>query len=321
MNIFNMCRRTCLLLAAALAIAPALAQSNRPIRVLVPGPVGSAMDSYLRAVSPGVSTRVGSPLVIENLPGAGGTLATTQAARANGDGNTLLIVSSNHVVNPSLFKSLAYDVINDFSPITIVGTVPLVMVASPSVTAKNIPELIAQMKAKPDGFNYGSLGVGTVLHLAGEAFNIEAGVSSRHVPYKDASSLLTDLSNGQIQLAYLALPSVTQLVKAGRIKALGVTNAQRAPAMPEVPAIAESIPSYVFDAWIAMLAPKGLTLAQSQKYYGAFKEAMSEPAAKETLTAQGIVPVMMPPEKVRAFMQAELDKHTALAKRAGLSAQ
>jgi len=98
------------------------------------------MDSYLRAVSPGVSTKVGSPLVIENLPGAGGTLATTQAARANGDGHTLLIVSSNHVVNPSLFKSLAYDVVNDFSPITIVGTVPLVMVASPSVTAKNIPE-------------------------------------------------------------------------------------------------------------------------------------------------------------------------------------
>jgi tripartite-type tricarboxylate transporter receptor subunit TctC len=114
---------------------------------------------------------------------------------------------------------------------------------------------------------------------------------------------------------------VAQLVKAGRIKALGVTNAKRAPAMPEVPAIAETIPSYVFDAWIAMLAPKGLTLAQSQQFYGAFKEAMSEPAAKETLTAQGIVPVLMPPEKVRAFMQAELEKHTALAKRAGLSAQ
>lgn len=315
------CRRTCLLLAAALAVAPALAQSNRPIRVLVPGPVGSAMDAYLRAVSPGVSNRVGSPLVIENLPGAGGTLATAQAARAANDGHTLLIVSSNHVINPSLFKSLPYDVIADFSPITIVGTVPVVMVAAPSMTATNVPELIAQMKAKPGEFNYGSLGVGTVLHLAGEEFNTAAGVSSRHVPYKDASSLLSDLASGQIQIAYLALPSAAQLVKAGRIKALAVTTAQRAPAMPEVPAVAETLPRYVVDAWIAMLAPKGMSPAQSQKYYEAFKESMSEPAIKEVLSSQGIVPVLMPPDKVRAFMQAELVKATDMAKRAGLSAQ
>lgn len=321
MNSFALCRRACLLVGAALAVAPALAESNRPVRVLVPGPAGSAMDAYLRAVSPGVSNRVGSPLVIENLPGAGGTIATTQAVRAANDGHTLLIVSSNHVVNPSLFKSLPYDVINDFSPITIVGTVPVLMVAAPSVTARNIPELIAQMKAKPGEFNFGSLGVGTILHLAGEAFNIEAGVSSRHVPYKDASSLVSDLASGQIQIAYLALPSVAQLVKVGRIKALGVTTAQRVPAMPDLPAIAETVPGYVVDAWIALLAPKGMSPAQSQRYYEAFKESMVEPAAKEALSAQGMVPVLMPPEKVRAFMQAELTKHTDLAKRAGVSPQ
>ena len=321
MSSFGLGRRACVLLAAALAVASALAQTNRPVRVLVPGPVGSAMDAYLRAVSPGVSNRIGSPLVVENLPGAGGTIATAQAVRAANDGHTLLIVSSNHVVNPSLFKSLPYDVISDFSPITIVGTVPVLMVAAPSVTARNIPELIAQMKAKPGEVNYGSLGVGTILHLAGEAFNIEAGVSSRHIPYKDAMALLSDLANGQIQIAYLALPSVAQFVKAGRIKVLAVTNAQRVPALPDVPAIAESVPSYVVDAWIALLAPKGMSATQSQKFYEAFRETMSEPAAKEALSAQGIVPVLMPPEKVWAFMQTELTKHTDLAKRAGLSPQ
>lgn len=320
--IFSISRRACMLAATALALAaPAWSQSSRPIRVLVPGPVGSAMDAYLRAVSPGAGQRLESPVVIENLPGAGGTLATAQAARAPADGKTLLIVSSNHVVNPSLFKSLPYDGIKDFAPITIVGTVPLVLVAAPSLPARNIPELIQAMKAKPDELNYGSLGIGTVLHLAGEAFNNEAGVRSRHVPYKDASSLLTDLANGQIQLAYLALPSVAGLVKAGRIRALAVTNASRAPAMPDVPAIAETLPNYVFDAWIALLAPKGLPPATARKYYEAFKEAMSEDAAKEALTAQGIVPVLTPPEKARAFMEAELVKHTALARKAGLTPQ
>ncbi|MDA7415100.1 tripartite tricarboxylate transporter substrate-binding protein [Xenophilus arseniciresistens] len=314
-------RRACLLLAALTAASPVLSQTNRAIRVLVPGPAGSGMDAYLRAVSPAVSAKIGNPLVIENLPGAGGTLATAQAARASNDGHTLLIVSSNHVINPSLYKSLPYDVINDFSPVTIVGTVPMVMVASPGLAARTIPELIVQMKAKPGEFNFGSLGVGTVLHLAGAAFNIEAGVSTNHVPYKDASSLIADLANGQIQIAYLALPSVAQLVKAGRIKAMGVTNAQRAPAMPDVPAIAEFVPGYAMDAWIALLAPKGMALAQSKKYFEAFKEAMSDSAAKEALSAQGMIPILMPPEKVRGFMQEELAKQTALAHRVGLTAQ
>lgn len=316
-------RRESLVLAAAgLLAGTAFAQDARPIRIIVPGPAGSAMDAYLRAIAAPFGQRTGHPVVIDNMPGAGGTLATAQAARAAPDGFTLEIVSSNHVVNPSLFKSLPYDTIDSFVPITVIGAVPIVLVVSTSVSAKNLQELVAQIKSKPAGtFNYGSLGIGTVLHLAGELFDSEAGVKTTHVPYKDAGSLLADLSSGLVQMAYLALPSVSQLVKAGKLRALGVTTTKRSPALPEVPSMSEALPTYGFEAWLGLLAPKGTPPAVVQKYYDALKSSMDEPSVKEAIAAQGLTPLMMPPAQARAHFLSELDKHAALVKRSGAQPQ
>jgi tripartite-type tricarboxylate transporter receptor subunit TctC len=226
------------------------------------------------------------------------------------------------VVNPSLFKTLPYDVITSFTPITVIGVVPIVLVVSPTVAAKNVPELIAQIKSRSAGtFNYGSLGIGTVLHLAGELFDSEASVTTTHVPYKDLGALTADLVSGQVQLAYLALPSISQLVKAGKLRALGLTTTQRSPAMPDVPSISETLPKYAFDAWLAMIAPKGIPQAQVQQYFEAFKASMEEPSVKEAIAAQGLNPTMMPPAQALAYFQSELVKHAALVKRSGATPQ
>jgi tripartite-type tricarboxylate transporter receptor subunit TctC len=316
-------RRTSFVLAASLMAPQVRAQaSGRPIRILVPGPAGSAMDAYLRAISAPLGQRSGGPVVIENLPGAGGTLATAQAARATPDGQTLLIVSSNHVVNPSLFKSLPYDALNSFTPISVIGVVPIVLVVSPTVEARTVPELLSRIKSRPAGtFNYGSLGVGTVLHLAGELFDTEAGVKTTHVPYKDTGALTGDLISGQVHMAYLALPSVSQLVKSGRLHAVGVTTRQRSAALPDVPSVAETLPNYAFAAWIAMIAPKGVSAALIDKYYADFKSSMDEPAVKEAIAAQGLSPLMMPPAESAAYFKSQLDMHAALVKRSGATPQ
>jgi tripartite-type tricarboxylate transporter receptor subunit TctC len=319
---FNITRRTSIIAAALLGAGIVHAQTSRAIRIVVPGPAGSAMDAYLRTVSAPLGQKLGHSIVVDDLPGAGGTLATTQVARAAPDGMTLEIVSSNHVINPSLFKTLPYDAISSFTPITVVGVVPLVLVVSPTVAAKNIPELISLIKSRPAGtFNYGSLGIGTALHLAGELFDSEAGVSTTHVPYKDASALTSDLVSGQVQMAYLALPSISQFVKAGKLRALGLTTAQRSSALPDVPTIAETLPKYGIDAWLAIIAPKGIAPTLVQQYYEAFKASMEDPTVKEAIALQGLSPMMMPPAQAAAYFQSELVKHAALVKRSGAVAQ
>lgn len=314
--------RRAMLLAAALCAGGAMAQSNRPIRIVVPGPPGSAMDAYLRATSGLFGQHTGHPVVIENLPGAGGVRATAQVARAAPDGLTLEIVSSNHVVNPSLFKSLPYDALESFTPITVIGVVPIVLVVAPSVKAATVPELIAEIRANPARtFNYGSLGVGTVLHLAGELFDSEADVQTMHVPYKDAGALTADLMNGQVHMAYLALPSVAQLVQAGKLRALGVTMRQRTNALPDVPSIAETLPGYAFDTWLALIAPKGVPAPLVQTYYEALKLTMQDDAVKRALDVQGLTPVMMPPQQASEYFRTELQKHAALVRQSGATPQ
>ncbi|MES2531113.1 MAG: tripartite tricarboxylate transporter substrate binding protein [Pseudomonadota bacterium] len=315
-------RATILWATAAMAgLAHAQSPSGRPIRIVVPGPAGSAMDALGRSISAPFGQLTGHPVLIDNLPGAGGTLATAQVARAAPDGLTLEIVSSNHVVNPSIFKTLPYDTLNDFTPIAVIGVVPIVLVVSPSLAARNVPELIALAKSKPGELNYGSLGIGTALHLAGELFGSEAGVDIRHVPYKDAGGLTTDLVSGQVQMAYLALPSVSQLIKAGKIRALGVTTVQRSAAIPDVPALAETLPRYALDAWIALIGPKGMAPAVVQKYFTDLKASMDDPTVKDALAAQGLVPTLKAPADARAYFVSEMEKNAALVKRSGATPQ
>lgn len=236
-------RRTVLGLgASALAAAalPAFAQgADKPVRIILPISAGSGVDTIARAAAPALGKAFGQPVVIENLPGAGGITGASVVVKAAPDGQTLGMVSNNHVINPSVYKKMPFDAINDITPISVVGATPLVLLVNPKVPAKNVRELVALLKAKPDGYNYASSGNGTIIHLAGEMFMDEAGVKARHIPYKGTGPMVTDMIAGQVEIGVVALPAVQQHIKSGALRAIGLCGPARSPAAPDIPTIAE----------------------------------------------------------------------------------
>lgn len=306
---------------AVLASGMAMAQGDKQVRLIVTGAAGSGMDGIARAMSPALSRAAGQGVVIENLAGAGGVTGTAALARAPKDGSTLGIVSSNHAINPAIYKSMPYDSAKDVTPISVLGTVPIVLLVNNEVPASNLKEFIALLKARPGHYNYGSGGNGSALHLAGELFASEAKVEVRHVPYKSNANLTTDLIGGQIQFGYLAVSSAAGLVKSGKLKALGVTTTQRSVALPEVPTLAEAgLPQYSFDAWVALVAPTGVPQAAIAQWYGHVKTALAQKEVQDALALQGVTPVGMPPEQAVPFFKGEFAKHAALVKLSGASA-
>ena len=310
-------------LAVTLALSAwaAQAQSSKPIRVIVPLSTGSTVDTVARAMSHHMAQVMGHPVVIENLAGAGGMSGTVQIVNAPKDGMTIGMISSNHVINPGIYKKVPFDSLNDVTPITVVGTVPLVLVVSPKVPAKNTKELIALLKSKPGAVNFGSAGNGSVLHLAGVMFGSEAGVDIVHVPYKGTGPLVTDLMGGQVEMAFVSVTAAAQHIKSGKLRALGVSTKERSAVLPDVPTLAESgLPNYSFDAWIAVIGPAGLPAQIVQKYYADFKTVLAQTEVKDVLAAQGIAVTNNTPEQALAFFKAELEKHTALVKKSGTTA-
>lgn len=226
------------ILSCTLAL-PALADSDKPVRLIVPNAPGSSVDALSRIVSGPMSKGLGRPIVVENLPGAGGVPATGQLVRAPKDGSTLAMVSNNHVVNPSLYKAMPFDSIKDITTISVIGGSPFVLVAHPSLGVSNLKELVALAKARPGQITIGSSGNGTILHLAAEELQHEAGVSFRHIPYKGTGQMTTDLLGGQIQLAFVGVTGAAQHVKAGKLRAIGVSTATPSSIMPTVPPLAQ----------------------------------------------------------------------------------
>src|SRR6185369_17727334 len=217
----------------------AAAQSERPVKFILPVATASGVDTITRAAQPALSKALAAPMIVENQPGAGGIVGTSALVKAAPDGHTLSIVSNNHVIYPSVYKSLPFDPIADITPIAVIGSTPIVIVVNPKVEAKNAQELIALLKSNPGKYNYGSSGNGTILHLAAEMFFDEAGVKATHVPYKGVGPMLTDLIGGQVEIGALSLPSVQQHLKAGTLRAIGVGAAQRVAAAPEIPTMVE----------------------------------------------------------------------------------
>jgi len=263
-------RRTALaivLASLASGALPALAQTkaaghDKALRVILPLSAGSGADGAIRAISTPISKALGQPLVIENLPGAGGITGTAQIVRAPKDGDTIGIVSNNHVVNPSLYKNIPFDSIKDIAPITIIGTTPFVLVANPKVPARTVQELIAHAKAHPGTLNYGSSGNGTILHLGAAMFVEQAQIDVPHIPYKGMGQLMNDLLSGQVQLGVVAVAPAMAHIKAGNLRAIGITSAKRSASLPDVPTIAEQgLPQYELDGWIAAIAPAGVPKA------------------------------------------------------------
>ncbi len=318
-------RRTALamvLASLASGALPALAQTkaaghDKALRVILPLSAGSGADGAIRAISTPISKALGQTLVIENLPGAGGITGTAQIVRAPKDGDTIGIVSNNHVVNPSLYKNIPFDSIKDIAPITIIGTTPFVLVANPKVPARTVQELIAHAKAHPGTLNYGSSGNGTILHLGAAMFVEQAQIDVPHIPYKGMGQLMNDLLSGQVQLGVVAVAPAMAHIKAGNLRAIGITSAKRSASLPDVPTIAEQgLPQYELDGWIAAIAPAGVPKAEIDRLYQGFVQGIASPEAREALIAQGYEIQLTPPEVATRFMASEKLRMQAAVKAA-----
>jgi len=277
---------------AMLCATPALAQDakdypNKPIRFIVPYPPAGGTDIVARIIVDPLAAVLGQPIVIENRGGAGGNVGTDVAAKSAPDGYTILFTLSSHTINPKLYEKLPFDVERDFVPISLAALVPQILVASLSLPANNIAELIALAKREPGKLNYASVGTGSPAHIAGELFKLKAGVDIVHVPYKGGGPAVTDTLGGQVQLAFVSIPAALQFVKAGKLKALAVTSDKRSLAAPDIPTIAESVPDCIVNSWYGALAPAKTPLAIIAKLQAAFAKVLAQPEVKDKLFLQG----------------------------------
>lgn len=320
----NRRRTTTLLLSLALSLfsASTFAQSDRPLRVILPVSAGSGVDTITRTVQAALSKALGGQsVVIENMPGAGGITGTSAIVKAPADGLTIGVVSNNHVINPSVFKKMPFDSIEDITPISILGTTPIVLVVNPAkVPAKDVKELVAFLKAKPGAYNYASSGNGTILHLAAAMFVGEAGVDVKHIPYKGVAPMVTDLIGGQVEWGILALPSIQGHLKTGALRPIGVGGKKRIAAAPDIATIAEQgLPNYDAEGWFAVIGPAKLPAAEVKRIQAAFVTAFASPEVKEAMAKQGNDINPGTPEHAHQFFRSEAAKYAKLVKQAGVT--
>ncbi|WP_291519962.1 tripartite tricarboxylate transporter substrate binding protein [Acidovorax sp.] len=293
--------------AAALLGATAWAQSA-PVRILVGAPAGGSTDTLARTLATELGRLLGRTVVVENRPGAGGNIAADAVAKASPDGNTLLMSFTSHAINASLYKTLPFDPIKDFTPLTCVATSPSVLVAHPSLPARDVRELIALAKAKPGKLNFAIGAVGSSLHLAGDAFKMQSGAYIVNIPYRGTAPALQDVLAGQVDLMFAAVGNAQAQIRAGKLKALGVTSAKRLPAFPDVPAIAEVLPGYESSAWFGLFGPGQMNPELAKRLSDAARQAIATPDVKKRLEHEGAVPVGNSPEEFARFVQAEIPR-------------
>jgi len=317
-------RRTVLALAAAALMGAGTAHAQAPttpLRVILPLGAGSGVDVIVRSAQVALSKALGGqPVVIENLPGAGGITGTQALVKAAPDGNTVAFISNNHAVNPSVFKSLPYDSLADITPISVVGGSPFVLVVNPAkVPGKTAKEMQALIKAKPGQFNMASSGNGTIIHLAGEMFVDALDVQVQHVPYKGMGPMLTDIISGQVEFGAAAVAAAQGHIASGRLKAIGVMGKQRVAALPDVPTIAEQgFPDVDVSGWFAMVGPKGLPGPQVKRLHDAVVAAYNDPEVKAAMAKQNNVIEPSTPEAAGAFFKSEQARYARLVTKANI---
>jgi tripartite-type tricarboxylate transporter receptor subunit TctC len=305
-----------------LSLAWAQSASDKPVRFILPNATGSGVDAITRGIQPTLAKALGQPIVVDNQPGAGGIVGLQALARSASDGMTLSIVSNNVVIFPSVMKSLPFHMPDDFTPIAIIGSTPIVLVVNPKVPAKDSREFAALLKAKPGQLNYASGGNGTILHLAAEMYVDEVGSSAKHIPYKGVGPMLTDLIGGQVEFATAALPSVQGHIKSGALRAIGVGAAQRIAAAPEIPTMAEQgLPGYLVEAWFAVIGPKGMSAADVKRVHDAITTTFADAGVKELMAKQGNSINISSTVQAQSYFKTELQKYATLVKKAGIEAQ
>ncbi len=304
-------KRSARAVAAALAIAAPLAAAQNypthPIRFVITYPPGGTTDFVGRPVAQKLSEIVGQPVVVDNRGGAGGVLATMIVAQAPADGYTLLLgTSSGMLINPLLNPKLPYDAFRDFTPISRTNVNPQALVATPSLPANNVKELIAYARANPGKLNVASSGIGTPNHLGGEMLKYMAKIDIVHVAYKGGGPAMNDLIAGQVQLQFSSIPTVLGHWKNGRIKMLAIGSAKRSPALPDVPTIAESgVPGYEYTTWYGVFGPKGMPKPIVSQLNAAVTKALSAPDVHQRLMGAGAEPSPCSPEELTRYMKDE----------------
>ena len=320
-------RRLCLaaaLLAVSVGSWAQGAWPNRPVKIVVPFAPGGTTDILARAIAPDLAKAFGQPFVIENKAGAGGNLGAEQVAKAPGDGHTLLMGTvGTHGINRALYARLPYDPFKDFVPITLVAGVPNVMVINADLAASQrintVRDFIAYAKANPGQLNMASSGNGTSIHLAGELFKTMTGTNLTHVPFAGSGPALLSLAGGNVQVMFDNLPSAMQLIKAGKIKALGVTSAVRSAALPDLPTVEEAggLKGFEASSWFGLLAPAGTPPDVAQRIQQEVARSLASPAMKERLTTLGAIPSGNTPAQFAALIEAEHRKWAEVVKASG----
>jgi tripartite-type tricarboxylate transporter receptor subunit TctC len=314
-----------LLAAFALAAPLAWAQGgypDKPIRFIVPFTAGSGTDIVARTVAEPMSRSLGQPIVVENRPGAGGTLGAAQVAKSAPDGYTFLIHSAGHVANASIYPNLPYDTVKDFAGVTPLASLPNVLIVSPAKGWKSVKDLVDNARAHPGVLNYGSAGMGSATHMNAEIFRESAKFDAVHVPFKGTPEAMTETATGRIDFFFAPLSSALQLIKDGRLQALAVGTGQRSPLLPNVPTTVEAgFPKSEYVFWVALLAPAGTPRSIIDRLNAEALKALASPEVKEKLAVLGAEPMPMSPAAFDAFIRDETVRMTGVVKGAGIKVQ
>ena len=309
-------------LCSVASLASAQPWPSKTLRIVVPYPPGGANDIVARALQPALSASLGQPIVIENRGGGATQLGTEAVARSAPDGSTFLLTNIALGANPSLFAKLPYDTSKDLAPISLISTVPLVLVVHPSVPANTAAEFVKLAKAKPGSIHYASAGNGSANHLSMEMFRAATGIDVVHVPYKGFGPAMTDLLGGQVASAFASTLASLPHVKAGKLRALGVSTAKRSAAAPDLPTIAESgVPGFDVSEWQMLLAPAGTAPAIVERMQREVANGLRNDEVKTRLTELGATPVGSTPKEAEAFLKSELARWADVARRAGIKPQ
>lgn len=309
-------KRLLIFAATVLAVTAAWAQAPsgsagqdypaKTIKIIVPFTAGSATDIMARVVGERIGASMGQAVVVENRPGAGGTLGAAQVAKSEPDGYTLLVVATGHVVNPVLYSAIPYDTLGDFTGIIPLAALPSVLVVGASSPIKSVQELIAAAKAKPGQLNYASAGVGSATHVNAEKFRSAAGIQVTHIPFKGTPETIVETSSGRVDFMFTPVLASISTIRDGRMRALAVSTAKRSSALPDVPTVAEAgVPGFVFDFWIGMLAPAKTPRYIVNKLNLEVSKALAQPAVIERMAKLGAESMPMTPEQFDAYIKAE----------------
>jgi tripartite-type tricarboxylate transporter receptor subunit TctC len=309
-------------LALLFCAATASAYPDHPIRIVLGFPAGGGADVLLRTITPGLAEELGQPVVVDNRPGAGGNLGMDFVAQAPRDGYTLLMAAPGLVTNASLYQSLQFDPAKDFVPVGMVGSVPNVLVVNPALPVDSVAQLVEYARQHPGELNYASSGIGTSLHLAGALFERDAGIRLTHVPYRGGPAAIQDVMSGQVQMMFSVLPLAVPQIKAGKLRALAVTDETRTAALPDVPTMIEAgIPGYTATTWNGLVAPAGTPTAIIRQINAALNRVLQRADVKERFAAMGQDVVRGSPEDFGRLLLAERTKWEKLIKEAAIKAE